>query len=128
VKYLYRVSFLVSFAAFLCFLPCASGQSTANLKVTGSGHTVLNAEPSNFFAFAITKCDDFFNNDKNTKSGCDSPGDKWGGKCAAAPEGGTSLMYLLLAGLSCLGGMVLRAQRQVSMLARSAALIPRDNQ
>ena len=128
MKYLYRVSFLVSFAAFLCLLPCASGQSTANLKITGSGHTVLNVEPSHVFALALTKGDDFSNYDKKPKNGCGSPDDTWGGKCAAAPEGGTSLMYLLLVGLSCLGAMVLRSQRQESMLARSAALIPRDNQ
>jgi len=115
VKSLFRLSGLVSFAALLCFLPCASGQSTANVQVTNSGYTVLNVEPSNFLAFALPKGDEFFNNDKNSKGGCDSTNDKWGGKCAAAPEGGTSLMYLLLAGLSCLGGMVLRSQRQVSM-------------
>jgi hypothetical protein len=31
------------------------------------------------------------------------------------PEGGASLMYLLLAGLACLGGMVFRSRRQVSV-------------
>jgi hypothetical protein len=112
VKSLCRASGLVSFAAFLCFLPCASGQ---NLKVTDSGHVVLNVQPSNVFAFALTKGDDFFKNDKSTKSVCDSPDDKWGGKCAAVPEGGTSQMYLLLAGLSCIGGMVLRSRRRMSL-------------
>jgi len=115
VKFFCRISGLVSFAAFLCFLPCASGQSTANLKVTGSGQAVLNVESSNVLALALTKGDHIFNNDKNRKGGCGSADDTWGGKCAAAPEGGTSLLYLLLAGLSCLGGMVLRSQRQVSM-------------
>lgn len=115
MKSLCRASGLVSFAVFLCFLPCASGQSTANLKVKDSGHIVLNVEPSNVFAFALTKGDDFFKNDKNTKSGCDSPDDKWGGKCAAVPEGGTSPMYLLLAGLSCIGGLVLRSRRPMSL-------------
>jgi hypothetical protein len=115
VKSLYRVSFLASFAAFLCFLPCASGQSTANLKITGSRHAALNVEPSNVLALALTKGDSFFNNNKNGKGGCDSRDDKWGGKCQAVPEGGMPLMYLLLAGLSCLGGMVLRSRRQASM-------------
>jgi hypothetical protein len=36
-------------------------------------------------------------------------------KCKALPEGGTALMYLLLAGLSCLGAMFLRSRRQASM-------------
>lgn len=115
MKYLYRVSGLVCFAALLCFLPCASGQSTGNLKVTDSAHTVLGVEPLNFSAFALTNGGDLFKNDKNSKNGCASSGDKWGGKCAAAPEGGTSILYLLLAGFSCLGGIVLRSRRQVSM-------------
>jgi hypothetical protein len=116
VKSLCRASSLVSFAAFLCFLPCASGQSTANLKVTGSGHKALNVEPSNLLAFALTSGDDFFKDNKNKKEdGCDSRDDKWGGKCAAAPEGGTPLMYLLLAGFSCLGAMVFRSRRQMSL-------------
>jgi hypothetical protein len=116
VKSLCRASSLVSFAAFLCFLPCASGQSKANLKVTDSGHTVLKVEPSNLFAFALTSGDDFFSNDKHRKDdGCAGRDERMGDKCAAVPEGGTSLMYLLLAGLSCLGGMVLRSRRQVSM-------------
>lgn len=33
----------------------------------------------------------------------------------AVPEGGTSLMYLLLAGLSCVGAMVLRYRRQAGV-------------
>jgi hypothetical protein len=37
-----------------------------------------------------------------------------GGKCAQVPEGGTTLMYLLLAGLCCAGAMVLRPQRQAA--------------
>jgi hypothetical protein len=108
VKCLYRVSFLVSFAAFLCFLPCASGQS--NLKVTDSGPTVLNIEQSNILALALTKGDDFYKNNTKNRSICDG-----GNKCAAVPEGGTSLMYLLLAGLACLGGIVLRSRRQMSL-------------
>jgi len=34
-------------------------------------------------------------------------------KCAAVPEGGSPLMYLLLGGLTCFGAMVLRSRRQV---------------
>jgi hypothetical protein len=37
-----------------------------------------------------------------------------GGKCTQVPEGGTALMYLLLAGLCCAGAMVLRPQRQAA--------------
>ena len=110
MKSLFRLSGLVSFAAFLCFLPCASSQSTTNLKVAGSGRTVLNAEPSNVLALALTKGDDFYKNNNKNGSTCDG-----GNKCAAVPEGGTSLLYLLLAGLACLGGIVLRSRRQISL-------------
>ncbi len=114
MKPLCRVSVLVSFAVFLCFLPSAFGQRTGNLKVTGSGHTVRNFEPSNFLAFALTSGEDFFKDKKDKK--CDASNGGWDNNCPkAVPEGGNSLMYLLVAGLCCLGGMVLRSRRQVSM-------------
>jgi len=121
VKPLFRVSSLVSFAAFLCFLPCAFGQSTANPRLTSAGHAVLKIEPSNFLAFAFTRGDQFFNNGNNGKGGGCGGRNGSGGKCDAVlpparlPEGGNSLMYLLLAGLACFGGMVLRSRQQVSM-------------
>jgi hypothetical protein len=117
VKPLRRVSGLLTFAAFVCFLPCAFGQSTVNLRAAGTVHTILSLAPSNSLAFVLTSGDDFFSNDKKHKNndGCDSRDNYKGSKCAAVPEGGTSLMYLLLAGLSCLGGIVLRSRRQVSM-------------
>lgn len=117
MKPLRRVSGLLTFAAFLCFLPCAFGQNTATLKAVGTARTILSLGPSNSLAFVLTSGDDFFGNDKKHKNndGCDSRDNYKGSKCAAVPEGGTSLMYLLLAGLSCLGGIVLRSRRQVSM-------------
>jgi hypothetical protein len=117
VKPLCRVSVLVFFAAFLCFLPSAFGQNTANSKVTRNGPTVRNFEPSNFLAFALTSGDDFFKDNKvNKDNKCGSRDNGWDNKCAkAVPEGGSPLMYLLLAGLACLGGMVLRSRQQVSV-------------
>ena len=127
VKSSCRVSGFVFLAAFLCFLPCAFGQSTANPGATASGHGVLNAQPTNFLAFALTKGDDFFknnnknnnnNNNNNGKGGCSgsySSYDKKSTNCAAMPEGGTPLIYLLVAGFSCLGGVVLRSRQQGSM-------------
>jgi hypothetical protein len=117
VKPLFKISGLVCFAAVLCFLPCAFGQSTAAPRLTGSGHAVLNVEPSSFLAFALTTGDEFFNNDKNgkNKNGCDNRTGHCDAVARPMPEGGASLMYLLLAGLACLGGMVFRSRRQVSM-------------
>jgi hypothetical protein len=113
VKFSCRISGLVSFAAFLCFLPCASGQSVANVKVTGSGR-FLNVEPSNVLALALTKGDDFYKNFNKNGNTCDGRKGQ-SDKCAAVPEGGASLMYLLLAGLFCLGGFVLRSRWQMSL-------------
>jgi hypothetical protein len=120
VKPLCRVSVLVSFAAVLFFLPSAFGLNTANSKLAGSGPTVRNFEPSNFLAFAFTSGEDFFKDNKDNKdkkdNGCNASGQKWGNNCSKAlPEGGTSVMYLLLAGLACLGGMALRSRREVSI-------------
>ncbi len=129
MKPLSKISGLVFISAFLCFLPCAFGQSTTNSRITGSGHAVLNVEPSRFLAFALTKGDEFFkgnNNNNNNNNGnnynnngkgggCDAAYGKKANSCAAMPEGGTSLMYLLLAGFTCLGGMVLRSRREVSV-------------
>jgi len=118
VKPLCRVSVLVSLAAVLFFLPSAFGLNTANSKL-GSGPTVRNFEPS-LLAFALTSGDDFFKDNKDNKdkkdNGCNASGQKWGNNCSKAlPEGGTSVMYLLLAGLACLGGMALRSRREVSI-------------
>jgi hypothetical protein len=115
VKPLCRV--LMSFTAFLCFLPFALSQS-ATFEAS-SGNTVLKSEPSNLLAFALTSGNDFFkdNNKNNSKTNkCDSRDYGWDNNCAkAVPEGGTALMYLLLAGLACVGGVVLRSRREVSV-------------
>lgn len=114
----------------MCFLPSAFGQSRANVKATSATHSVLNYEPSSLLAFAFTSGHDLYNNNGKGGNGgygnggygnggngnggtCSYSPSKGGDKCAAVPEGGTPLMYLLLAGLSCLGAMVLR--RQTSM-------------
>jgi hypothetical protein len=131
VKSEYKVSGLVAFAAVLCFLPSAFGQSPVNSKATGATHSVLSYQPPSFLAFALTSGKDLYNNGgkggKGNNGGYGNGGnggygnggngggacgytDAKGGKCAAVPEGGTPLMYLLLAGLSCVGAMVLRWQ------------------
>ena len=45
--------------------------------------------------------------------------DGWGnggnnGGCTAVPEGGTTLMYLSIAGLCCFGAVVARSRRQIA--------------
>jgi hypothetical protein len=137
VKSEYRLSGLVAFAAFLCVLPSAFGQSPVNNKATSATRTIVNYQPPNLLAFALTSGNDLYNNNNKGKQGNNGGygnggygnGGNGGGSCgygkicapplptpnARVPEGGTPLMYLLLAGLSCVGAMVLRSRRQASM-------------
>ncbi|MFZ0136557.1 MAG: hypothetical protein WAK89_05840 [Candidatus Sulfotelmatobacter sp.] len=132
MKSLWRLSSFVAFAVLLSCLPCALGQSATNIKATRAAQSVLNYAPPSLFAFAFTSGNDLYNNNgkggKGGNGGYGNGGYGNGGngggcgysdskaeKCAAVPEGGTPLMYLLLAGLSCLGAMVLRSRRQGSM-------------
>ncbi len=140
MKCLYRLSSFLAFAVLLSCLPCAFGQSATNIKATGASQSVLNYAPSSLLAFALTSGHDLYNNNgKGGKGGKGGDGNGGNGgygnggygdggnggscgytdskaeKCGAVPEGGTPLMYLLLAGLSCFGAMVLRSRRQASM-------------
>ncbi|MGB6027211.1 MAG: hypothetical protein WBG40_18600, partial [Candidatus Sulfotelmatobacter sp.] len=128
VKSFCKLSGLVALAALLCFLPSAFGQSPANSKVAGAKHAVLTYQLPSLLAFALTSGNALYNNNgKGNKgnngyggyggngNGGKNPVCAYGEKCAAVPEGGTPLMYLLLAGLSCFGAMVLRSRRQASM-------------
>jgi hypothetical protein len=141
VKSKYRLSGLVAFAALLCFLPSAFGQSPANSKATGPTHRIVNYQMPNLLAFALTSGKDLYdnkgnkgNNGGNGNGGYGNGGNggygnggNGGGSCgygkictppspnAHIPEGGAPLMYLLLAGLACLGAMFLRSRRQASI-------------
>ncbi len=144
MKSVYRLSGLVALAALLCFLPSAFGQSPANSKATAAMHSVLNYQSPNLLAFALTSGNDLYNNNGKGNNGNNGGygnggygnggygnGGNGGGSCgfgkicvpqppppqptAHVPEGGTALMYLLLAGLCCFGAMVFRSRRQASM-------------
>ena len=131
----YRLSGFVAFAALLCFLPSAFGQSPANRRATGATPSALNLQAPNLLAFALTSGEDLYNNNGKGNqgnnggygnggygnggnggngNGGNGPVCSYGEKCAHVPEGGTPLMYLLLAGLASLGAMFLRSRRQAS--------------
>jgi hypothetical protein len=128
MKSLSRFSVWVAFAALLCFASSAFGQSKVNVKVTNSRNSVLNSAPAGFLAFAFGPGGDHIiagnrggNNGGNqggnggSQNGCGS-NQGWndrvgGGRCTQVPEGGTALMYLLLAGLCCAAAMILRPQQ-----------------
>ena len=119
----------VAFAALLCFAPSAFGQGTSNIKATGSGYTFLNAAPSSFLAFTLGPRAPRSGN-QGANNGCGNQGwadrgwDGWawggggnngGGGCSSVPEGGTALLYVLLAGLCCAGAIVVRSRRKASL-------------
>jgi hypothetical protein len=117
-----RLSVWVALAALLCFATGAFGQSTANTNVNGTGYSLLNSPPS-FLAFGFGFGPGQGNHGgpgngpgNGRGNGCNN--DPWGNGCTAVPEGGTSLMYVLLAGLGCVGAMVLRSRREAARETR----------
>lgn len=42
-------------------------------------------------------------------------GGNGGGGCSTVPEGGTTLTYIVLAGVGCLGAMALRSRRKAAI-------------
>ncbi len=117
-----KFSVLIVFAVLLCFAPCAVGQG-----ITVAGNSVLNQAPSAFLTVAFGP-NGLFGGQGNNSNGCGNHGwDPWFGSdhnnknCGdhtAVPEGGTSLMYLALAGLCCFGAIGYRMRRHASV-ARS---------
>jgi hypothetical protein len=91
-------------ATLLCFAPGAFAQGRTNPLLASQVRNVTSyAFTSTFIIDPIDKGED-----KHHKW-CESDRGK---KCAAVPEGGSALMYLLLASLTCFGAMVLRSRRQ----------------
>jgi hypothetical protein len=109
----------VAFAAVLFFASCALAQDKVNSKTSAGAPAV----------FTLTLGFDGKGGDK----GCGNQGgggggwwEDWGGwggsnngGCKSVPEGGTTLTYLSLAGLCCLGAVVFRSRR--------AAYLPETN-
>jgi len=117
-----RFSLLLVFAALLCFAPCAVGQG-----ITVTGNSVLNQAPPAFLTFG-PGLGGLPGDSQNNNGKCDGQGGNGGwdwlfggdtnhncGKTATVPEGGTSLMYLALAGLCCFGAMAYRMRRHESV-------------
>ena len=132
-----RFSALVAFAALLSLPPCVA-QSTHNASRTSTRNAVLNSAPSAFLTLALDhRARGNSGNDGNGgwgNGGGNNGGDGWGngggggwgnggggngggwgnggGGGTPVPEGGTNLMYLSLAALSCVAAMVFRSRQQ----------------
>jgi hypothetical protein len=88
-------------ATLLCFAPGAFAQGRTNPLQASHVRNVTS------YAFTSTFLFDPIDKGEDKKQKC-HPHEK----CAAVPEGGSALMYLLLASLTCFGAMVLRSRRQ----------------
>jgi hypothetical protein len=95
-----KFSLWLVLSTLFCFAPFAQAR-TNPLLASHVRNVTSYAFTSTFLFHPIDKGPD--NNHK-----CDPRRSK----CAAVPEGGPALMYLLLASLTCFGAMVLRSRRQ----------------
>jgi hypothetical protein len=133
-----KFSAWVIFAALLCFAPCALAEGVVNVKTNRVGNDVLNHSqtvPLNVRGIedqrgqlGIPKLNSdagWGNRGGGWGWGWGGGGNGWGGNGwggngngnggggTPVPEGGTTLMYLSLAGLSCFGAVMFRARRQL---------------
>jgi hypothetical protein len=119
MKMVARFSAWVVLAGLLCFAPSALGQGSVSAEV-GSGNSVLNYATAGFLTFNSPGRPD---PDHKNGSGCSNQGQGrdsvgrdsrgWGSSaCKSVPEGGATFMYLVLAGLCCLGAMALGSRRR----------------
>jgi hypothetical protein len=98
-----KLSARVVLAASLCSAPLALGQPTVNAVMANSHPSIMSSTPVPALSIFALK-----SHDKHECEG-DDERDK---HCQPVPEGGAAAMYLLLAGLSCFGALVLRSRRQ----------------
>lgn len=107
-----RLSVLIVFATLFCFAPIALGRSTVNANFADRGTFLLSNTSSSIFALTFSSGLEPKGDRHHKRGGCDNRDGGWDGGCTAVPEGGTALVYLSLAGLSCLGAAIFWIRRQ----------------
>ena len=95
---------VVVFAGLLCFATSAfalgpGGPGQGNRGGNGGGSGCSNTQQQNNGGWGW---------------GGWGGGGNGGGGCTTVPEGGTTLMYVLLAGVGCLGAIALRSRRKAA--------------
>jgi len=106
-----KFSLWLVLATLFCVAPGAFAQGRTNPLLASHVRNVTSyAFTSTFLFDPIDKGED--RNHKCEPNGRDNDNGNGRNKCAAVPEGGSALMYLLLASLTCFGAMVLRSRRQ----------------
>jgi hypothetical protein len=110
-----KFSMGLAFVACVCFAPCVFGQATANSTLaTNSGNEVMSYAHASTLLMSYTLLDGIkVRNDDGDRRTCKSYEER-DKKCKAMPEGGSGLMYLLLAGVSCFGAIIFRSRRAVA--------------
>jgi hypothetical protein len=123
MKSLSRFSAWVVFAVLLGLAPFALGQGSASHK-SAVGNSVLSNASTAFLALTFGPTGD--HKGGGNGGGCNQNtgrNDWWGGGggngggCQTVPEGGTTLMYLSVAGLCCFGAIIFRSRRRSALLA-----------
>jgi hypothetical protein len=100
-----KFSLWLVLATLFCLAPGASAQGRTNARLASHVGNVTG------YSFTSTFMFDPLDKGENNNHKC-NPHSNGSNKCAAVPEGGSALMYLLLASLTCCGAMVLRSRRQ----------------
>ncbi len=92
---------VVVFAGLLCFATSAFASDFGPGRGNGGGSGCSNNQQQN--------------NDGWGWGGWGGGGGNGGGGCSTVPEGGTTLMYVLLAGVGCAGALALRSRRKAAV-------------
>jgi len=127
-----RVSAWMAFAAVLYCAPCAFGQGTIGKRMPSAGVSLLNHAPASFLVLIVPPVVDGHGGNFGNGGSCGNQGGGptgwvnggWngggggsgnggGGGCSTSvPEGGSTWMYLLMAGFCCAGALLFGSKRQ----------------
>lgn len=100
-------------ASFLCLAPGALGQPTVSAKV--SDGIFLSQTATTVLVFALAQGDHWGGDGEHHKKGCGDRDGRRGGNCSQVPEGGTTFMYLTLAGFCCLATAIFTIRRRTRL-------------
>jgi|SRR5579872_1606396 len=119
----------------LLFLSLSSfGQATIQVNQPNSGLNILSQAPTALVTLTFVSGRDKKGHDHDGGgNGCGNNGGGWGGDddrwggggngggCSPVPEGGSALTYLSLAGLFCVGSIVLVSRKRSSVVTDTQA-------
>jgi hypothetical protein len=107
MKLMPRFSASLVLAALLCFTPSVFGATTLTGNV-GAASAVLSQTSASLLVLVLSPSR---TTDHHT-NGCTAQGPT---NCKQVPEGGTTFLYLSLAGLCCIAAAIFRIRRQTRL-------------